>query len=1422
MRRALLLLVATFFVCISIGFAESSDLGKGGSQSVARDDTIPQELSPWVEWVRARNPEWRCARTMGRFECVWPGSLQYTLTNSGGSFILDVEVLGEGLVPLPSSTSLFPRSISVTADGGSLVSAPLILEEGRLSLKLRPGRYQIRGSFVWNTLPPELPAPSSYGVVDVRLPADRGNVRARRGDNSLWLEERNVNPTTESLNLSVMRKITDGSPLRIETLVRLRVSGRSRPLQLPSILPPGALPVSVESPLPAMLSAEGALALQLLPGEYEIRILSLMQQPVATVTAPKISLQEWPAEEVWAWAPDMGFRSVEISGGKPLHADLTQLPPDWKGGAVYVVGSGGSVTLTETRRGEQSQAPNEIHLRRELWIDLDGSGLTASDRFQGKLSRDFRINAIPETKVGRATVNGQAALVTIDPKSGLQGVELREQGLDLNVISRLDNSRDFHGIGWDTTVDSLSLTLNLPPSWKLLSVAGATSASGAWVDTWSLLQIFVSILIVLAVYKLFSFSLAALVGVSLLFNHGEFLAPQMLYVHILLLAVWSQLAAGKSSVWSTLSAALLALSFGAWALQNLSFAKLQFTQALFPQLQAGTRYRTILQDLISVFEESLLAWPVLLAVCGVGLIALRSVITASSIGRGILKFIVYGIGFIVMVGIAGSVLGPLMRIGGGSRYAYNDGGEEYEGGYSDKRHVMNMVPQTLSAPPASRVGKAEAVASVNSSFSYEGKNLLSGPAVPSWRWRKHFIEVASPVAPTHQMRLYLLSPWINRALCAGRAALALLLVILLGRALGYSPNGVTKSSARGAGAVGAVVLAAILLIPGGVVAEVPSKEILDELQTRLGRTLCSRERCTVIEKASFSCTERQFKLSLVVSSEGISSVLVPGPVELLTPDSVRRNGRPTVGMRRSEGGLLEVRTENGQNLIELEGALPEAQSFSVQFGERPLVVDVQAAGWYVEGLSPSGMVGESLRFINRAPKEKGSTSVPDRKTEGLATWVVVQRSLTIGEQVAAHTKVTRLGSLSREAHVKIPLLPNEQVTSGPVSIENNELLIGFATGSEHAEFTSALPWTERLTVEVAPITGVSEEWIIECHPIVACDFSGARPVETTVQGRKVSRWLPFPGEQVVIGVKALAGIAGDFVTVDGFSHTVTWGANLVEGRVKSQLRATQQTSFKITPPEASSVTSVTLDGRAGQSSESAGSVSILLSPGAHTVELAYQIPWSPGLVEATPGVTVGSALNNVDIVVRPSADRWILWTGGISWGPCVVFWSKLILIILLCLALAKIGVLPASPIGAVLVGSGLATLPLILMVVPLAWLASLSLLPKLEGRYGGIPRWFRMVGFIGVSIVAISLWYSVVQTGLMFQPPMLIAGNGSTSSALKWYVDHVDGQLPNPWVVSVPLWIWRLVALAWSTWLVTALFGWLKRCVDIARSPFFQ
>jgi hypothetical protein len=57
---------------------------------------------------------------------------------------------------------------------------------------------------------------------------------------------------------------------------------------------------------------------------------------------------------------------------------------------------------------------------------------------------------------------------------------------------------------------------------------------------------------------------------------------------------------------------------------------------------------------------------------------------------------------------------------------------------------------------------------------------------------------------------------------------------------------------------------------------------------------------------------------------------------------------------------------------------------------------------------------------------------------------------------------------------------------------------------------------------------------------------------------------------------------------------------------------------------------------------------------------------------------------------------------------------------------------------------------------------------------------------------------------------MHVTGNGSATQSLHWFTDRSADALPQASAISLPLWVYKVLMLAWALWLANALIGWLR------------
>jgi hypothetical protein len=110
----------------------------------------------------------------------------------------------------------------------------------------------------------------------------------------------------------------------------------------------------------------------------------------------------------------------------------------------------------------------------------------------------------------------------------------------------------------------------------------------------------------------------------------------------------------------------------------------------------------------------------------------------------------------------------------------------------------------------------------------------------------------------------------------------------------------------------------------------------------------------------------------------------------------------------------------------------------------------------------------------------------------------------------------------------------------------------------------------------------------------------------------------------------------------------------------------------------------------------------------------------------------------------------------------------------------------------------MSTLPACLLVV--GWLIALDFRQKAgrleEGTFNLVQ-----IGLALLTVFAVGALVAAISQGLLGHPDMNIVGNGSSRVLLRWYQDVSDHTLPQAWMISLPMFAYRLAMLAWALWI---------------------
>ncbi len=542
---------------------------------------IPEPLQPWVSWVLDSQAELRCTHinSGGERTCVWPEPVAIDLNDKGGSFRQSWQMEARGWIVLPGSDKYWPQAVLLNG-----LPALVVKKGGRPAIYIEEaGHYEVKGGFSWSEMPELLPLSPGTAIVAPFTVNGREELYPVLNGNQLWLaarQDKAKGKSEDAVSTQVFRLLEDTVPMQITTRIELQVSGRSREVVLGWHLPANQIPVVIKSNLPARLEKDGRLRVQVKAGSHVLEFVSRVKGMVNDLTIGEVD-ESWPRVEYWSFVPRNNFRQVKIEGVPAVDPVQVGIPREWQHYPAYRVGKSDKMIFKTIKRGDADPAPNQISLSRTFWLDDAGSGMTVKDEISGRMVRDRRLEVKEPFQLGRMTIGGRDQLITRLPDSDSVGVEVRQGEVNAVAVSRLDKIESFPAVGWQQSVKNLRAVINLPPGWDLLHVNGVDRAD-TWLSKWTLLDIFVTMIISLAFARLFGFLRGGLMLVTMVLIFHDATSP--VYIWLAILAVVGLLRlVKKGGFYKFLQISKYTL-FLILLLSLISYSVAEIKQGLYPQL----------------------------------------------------------------------------------------------------------------------------------------------------------------------------------------------------------------------------------------------------------------------------------------------------------------------------------------------------------------------------------------------------------------------------------------------------------------------------------------------------------------------------------------------------------------------------------------------------------------------------------------------------------------------------------------------------------------------------------------------------------------------------------------------------------------------------------------------------------------------
>lgn len=1335
------------------------------SFSLLAQNTIPEPLKPWVPWVSKGSEALTCPyinntqyENQQNHVCAWPSDLALKVTDNSAVFIQSWHILTKSIIPLPGSTKNWPSVVKVNSK-----QVPVISHKGVPSIELTKGNYQIEGSFEWQKIPESLAIPAQYAFVKLTV-NDQVSAFPKIENNDLWLQKSESKQTKQdTLDISVARRITDGTYIALETFISLNVSGKMREVKLGKLLPSGFELISIESQLSSFIDGDGVLRAKVKPGSYSIQVQAYAQPTLLSWSRPERT-HNWPKDEIWVFQGHEKLRLGKIEGAKMIDSSQATMPKAWYELPSYLMSTNDTLKYDIQHRGKPLHLENQLSLNRTLWFSFDNHSYTFNDDINGTMINDWRLSMTSPYSLESAEDKDGSVLITTTTENE-RGIEYRYPHVNIQARGVISAEKTLPVTGWDSNFERVSVLLQLPPGNKLFAVFGADYVSDSWWASWTIWSSFIVLLSSLITGRLISKSAGVFTALMLVVIYQVSGAPIAAIVNLLI-----AIAIKKHQPFDCIKpvvnlywGASITVAIGA----ILFFSASQIRTVIYPQLEA--RQSSV---------ESFNAAPAML------------VDSASKQAVKRKESALYS----TMESSANAIMDrdrmELIKVSGSKANAKNLMMERYQ---SDSlmqagSGIPNWQWNSYRIQWNSPVAKDQLFDVIVLSKSLYRIIKLIGVAL-TLLWLYILLKDAMSFVFTQFTKKVNAKGLVNN-----KAIVSIIAVFL------FFPSYVPNTQAT----------------------DFPDQTLLNELKARVTEVPLCAPNCASINTMQVSINTKQLTLILSVHANVDTALAIPRS-EFWRPEklNVSQNlNKTSIDSLYKNKGWIYIPVAKGISTITLIGQIAPVDTFQLEFKEKPKHLNLKTNdAWEIVGTQNNRLAGNALEFIATINVISSNTTTnTDNNTDLTSTrysahpFVKVTRTLSIDQLFTVQTKVERIAPSSGAINIKVPILTGENITTAGVVAENNQVQVTIPAGSHAFTWRSNITKQAAFSLYAQPELSLIEYWQVIVSPAWHAKLTGL-PIILEDQNNSdyyTYSFYPHPDERLNIAVTRPESVKGDVLAIDSVNYKIDQGTRTSKLMLSFEYRSTRGGEHNIELPESYQLKEIRTDNKLINLQVENGKLAVPVLPGKHSVNIVMRANVSDALFMSAPTINLNAPVSNITSIIDLNSQRWILWAKGPLLGPAVLYWGELFAFILLALLVSKVKFSPLSTFHWIVLGFGLSLSNWGVLMLIAFWFASITASnyrPKTISRLVFNSSQFLLYV---LSIITIMSLVSVVPVSLLSSPSMGIEGNYSYGNHLQWFSDKTDGLLPQVSVMSIPILFYKGIMLAWVIWLSFAFLNWIK------------
>ena len=324
-------------------------------------------------------------------------------------------------------------------------------------------------------------------------------------------------------------------------------------------------------------------------------------------------------------------------------------------------------------------------------------------------------------------------------------------------------------------------------------------------------------------------------------------------------------------------------------------------------------------------------------------------------------------------------------------------------------------------------------------------------------------------------------------------------------------------------------------------------------------------------------------------------------------------------------------------------------------------------------------------------------------------------------------------------------------------------------------------------------------------------YSGVESEKQVAQNNLLMpTFRPWKGESLTLNLEPIKAVKGESLTIESSNLDITQSQRYRDLTLTIKLQSSRAGQHIIALENVKELSSVKIDRVDYFLKINNNQLSIPLKGKTQTVVIKWKEEAGTQNIYNFSKIDLNKESVNSKLSLNLPQNRWILWTDGPLLGPAVLLWGVLLSVFIFALILGRVKNSPLKFRDWLLLGMGVSTSSIIIMLPIVAWIFLLRAKEQKGEALQGKMRNFTQVLIVIFTVVALGTIIGAVSVGLLGNPDMMIEGNSSYGFHLNWYSDRITESLEQPVVISVSMWYYRGLMLLWAIWISFSLINWLK------------